>query len=248
MSFLAYTESPETPPNGVRKEFIFLPPVGYSPADAGLILWLINGTEETDYTAVYDTGKITLTLGAAVSAPQATDLFKVYADSILTGSGSPSGDCPVDNFTGYTAGDFRTAYPAINNYPGVTDNVLDSKIVQGSIYCNETIWGKYYCSGMGLITAHILSLEIDAGIYPPNGGVPNGGLGGSFSLGSGGAITSGSAGSVSYSAAIDNQKGGNIDEWLKSTGFGQQFLTMRNMVVAPSATVSKYNGIGISGF
>lgn len=245
MEFLVYTE--DTEPDGIIKVFDFLPPIGFTPVSGGTVLWLIDGTEETDYTIVYGIDKITLTLGAAVSAPQITDLFKVFADSILTGSDSPSGDCPVENFTNYTPGDFRTAYPQVNNYPGITDNILDAKIVQGSIYCNETKFGKYYCTGMGLITAHILSLEVDAGLYPPNGGVPNGGLGGSFSLGSGGAVNSASAGSVSYSAAIDNSKGGQIDEWLKSTGWGQQFITTRSMITAPSATISRYNGIGISG-
>ncbi|MCK5610549.1 DUF4054 domain-containing protein [Candidatus Pacearchaeota archaeon] len=245
--FLAYTESPSTPPDGARKVFDFLSPVGFSPVDGGTILWLINGTEETDFTTVYGTDKITLTLGAAVAAPQVTDLFKVFADSIVTGSDAPSGDCPVENFTNYTPGDFRTAFPQVDNYPGVTNNILDARIVQGSLYCNETKWGKYYCTGMGLIVAHILSLEIDAGLFPPSNGIPNGGIGNSFSLGSGGAVNSASAGSVSYSAAIDNQRGGNIDEWLKSTGWGQQFLTMRNMITAPSATISKL-GFGISGF
>jgi hypothetical protein len=244
--FLAYTESPSTPPDGARKDFIFLPPAGYSPVDSGTILWLINGVEETDYTVVYSETQIELTLGAAIAAPEITDLFKTFAESIITGSDSPSGDCPVDNFTNYTPGDFRTAFPQVNSYPGITDNVLDQKIVQGSIYCNETKWGKYYCTGMGLITAHILSLEIDAGLYPPTGGVPNGGLSASFSLGAGGAVNSASAGSVSYSAAIDNSKGGQIDEWLKASGWGQQFLTMRNMITAPGATISRYNGIGIS--
>ncbi|MCK4813837.1 MAG: DUF4054 domain-containing protein [Candidatus Marinimicrobia bacterium] len=247
MSFLIYTESPLTPPDGIRLEFIFLPPSGYSPVDTGNILWLINGDEQTDYTVIYGVDQITLTLGVAVAPPEITDTFKVYADSLITGSDSPSGDCPVDNFTNYTPGDFRTAYPQVNNYPGITDNILDAKIIQGSIYCNETKWGKYYCSGMGLITAHILSLEIDAGLFRPSGGVSDGGIGQSFSLGSSGAINSASAGSVSYSASIDNSKGGQIDEWLKSTGWGQDFLTMRSMITAPSATISRYNGIGISG-
>lgn len=247
MEFLVYTESPSTSPDGARKIFDFLPPVGFTPVDSGTVLWLINGTEETDYMVVYAVDKITLTLGAAVTAPQITDTFKVFAESIITGSDSPSGDCPVENFTNYTPGDFRTSYPQVNNYPGVTDNILDSRIVRGSIYCNETKFGKYYCEAMGLITAHILSLEIDAGLFPPQGGVPNGGIGSSFSLGSGGAINSASAGSVSYSASIDNSKGGNIDEWLKSTGWGQQFITLRNMITAPSATISKL-GFGISGF
>lgn len=244
--FLLYSESPSTPPNGVRTVFIFLPPPGYSPIDEGTVLWLINGVEETDITIVYNTDQIEITLGATVTVPEVTDLFKFFADSFIAGSETASEDCPVDNFTGYTAGDFRTAFPQVNNYPGISNSIIDQKIVQGSIYCNETKWGKYYCSGMGLITAHILSLEVDAGLYPPNGGVPNGGIGGSFSLGSGGAINSASAGSVSYSASIDNSKGGQIDEWLKATGWGQQFLTMRNMITAPGATISRYNGIGIS--
>lgn len=246
--FLVYSESPTTPPDEIRRDFIFLPPAGYTPVASGTNLWLINGVKQTDYTVIYAVDQITLTLGVAVTPPEITDVFNVYADSILTGSTSPSGDCPVENFTNYTPGDFRSAYPQSSNYPGITDDVLNQKIVQGSIYCNEQIWGQYYCTGMGLITAHILSLEVDAGLYPPNGGVPNGGLGGSFSLGSGGAVNSASAGSVSYSAAIDNSKGGQIDEWLKATGWGQQFLTMRSMITAPGATISKLNGIGISGF
>lgn len=243
--FLQYSESPTTPPDGIRRDFIFLPPSGYEPVDAGNTLWLINGVQVplADYTIVYTDTQITLTLDGSVSLPIVTDLFAVYADSALTGADSTS--CPVDNFTNFKPGDFRARYPQVSNYAGITDNVLDSRIVQASVYVNETKFGVYYCEAMGYVTAHILSLEIDAGLFTTSNGISDGGLGGSISLGTGGAINSASAGSVSYSASVDNSKGGQIDEWLKATGWGQKFLTLRSMIVAPAATISN---MGVSGF
>lgn len=249
-SFLKYNESSLTPPDGSRRDFDFDAPTGYSPLDGGNVLWLIAGTEvdSGDYTIVYGTDKVTLTLDVSVDPPVVTDLFQVYADSQLTGGGdTPSEDCVVENFTNYSADCFRAAYPQVSVYPGITDSVLDAKIVQASAYCNETKFGVYYNTGMGLLVAHILSLEVDAGLYTANGGGGSAGLGGGFSLGAGGAVNSASAGSVSYSAAIDNSKGGQVDEWLKATGWGQQFLTLRSMITAPGATISQAP-FGISGY
>jgi hypothetical protein len=250
---LTYAESSQIYPNGVRRDFVFLSPAGYVPVLGGTVVWEEKDNSLTtpawvviasgDYTASYQGGgtqdtvspQVTLTLDDSVAAPSAAIIFRATVESQTVGSSSYV--APVNITAGdYVPSDYRSIYPQIQLYPAITDNVLVAKINEASIYCNYNKFGVYYKTAMGLLVSHVLSMEIDSGFYTKQGS----GIGLTLGLATSGALSSASAGSVSYSLAVEGGGGSAIREWLKGTGWGQRFLTIRDMVTAPKVSVSRY--------
>lgn len=252
MATQIYSESSQTYPNGIRRDFLFLSPAGYVPVLSGTVLWekkdnavavpVWETIPGTDYTVEYAGGgtqatispQVTLTLDDTVTAPASSVIFRVTVESQAVGASS----CTIENLTNYTPDTYRCQYPQIGVYPGITDDVIIGIINEVSIYCNEHKFGKYYQTAMGLLVSHVLSMQIDSGFFTKEGS----GIGLTLGLSTAGAMSSASAGSVSYSLSVDGGNGSSITEWLKGTGWGQRFLTMRNMVVAPVVGISRLNG------
>ena len=255
MATQTYTESSQTYPNGIRRDFLFLAPAGYVPVLNGTVLWEKKDNSDvtpvwveipdTDYTVEYAGGgtqetispQVTLTLSDTVTAPTSSIVFRVTVESQEIGSST----CVIENLTNYTPAIYRCQYPQIQVYPGITDDVIVGIINEVSIYCNEQKFNKYYNTAMGLLVSHVLSMQIDSGFFTKEGS----GIGLTLGLSTAGALNSASAGSVSYSLSVDGGNGSSITEWLKGTGWGQRFLTMRNMVVAPVVGISRLNGYPI---
>lgn len=258
MATQQYIESSQTYPNGIRRDFLFLAPAGYVPVLNGTVLWekkdnavavpVWETVPGTDYSVEYAGGgtqdsvspQVTLVLDDAITPPSSSVIFRVTVESQGVGASS----CVVpDNLTGgaYAPADYRCAFPQVALYPAVTDSVLIGLINEVSIYCNIQKFGKYYKTAMGLLVSHVLSMQIDSGFYTKEGS----GTGLTLGLSTAGALNSASAGSVSYSLSVEGGNGSNINEWLKGTGWGQRFLTIRNMISAPLVGISRLNGIPI---
>jgi len=121
-----------------------------------------------------------------------------------------------------TYAEFIIQYPA---FEGLSKLVVDAQLACSARLLDEGAWGEFFSDGVGLDAAHNLVLSQSA-----NKGVASG------LQGAAGPVTSTSAAgmNISFAQFMVNDKS-KADQWYSKTIFGQQFLRLRNTVIAPGA-------------
>lgn len=106
-----------------------------------------------------------------------------------------------------------------------SDKLVQAYLERALLFLDDSVWGVHYEQAVMLESAHNLALAKIAG--SDSGGAFQGAVG---------PITSVSAAGISTSFATLSPQGKSAtDDWYNKTVYGQQFLRLRNMTIAPGA-------------
>jgi len=123
-----------------------------------------------------------------------------------------------------TYAEFIAQYPA---FVTTTQASVQAQLNLATRLLEPSAWGDFYSDAVALDAAHNLSLALIAGQ----------GIQGAAQTAVG-PVTSVSAAGISTSFATPSFDGkSKADSWYAKTGYGQQFLRLRNVVIAPGMMV-----------
>lgn len=122
--------------------------------------------------------------------------------------------------TAPTYAEFIAAYPV---FSCMAQPAVESQLALSSRLLDTPNWGDFYGDVVGLDAAHNLAIDQ---------ATEQAGSGGAFQTAAG-ALNSVSAAGVSISFGSGKPIDSNTEAWYNKTSYGQKFLRLRDVVIAP---------------
>jgi len=117
-----------------------------------------------------------------------------------------------------TYAEFIALYPEFTTMSQV---IVEDKLTRAELLLSSSAWGDFYQTAIGLDAAHNLALRAAIG-SSTTGGIKA----------AAGQITSASGAGLSVGFA-QSQSNNQTEEWYNKTIYGQEYLRLRSVVIAP---------------
>lgn len=111
---------------------------------------------------------------------------------------------------------------------GISDATIQVYLDDSIDHLSESAWGDCYDRAVYFYTAHVLTINQRRTEMVTDGGL-------SAAAGKSGLITSSSADGLSVSFESGYQSGGYLDDYLRQTSYGQEYLALRDECILPAS-------------